>query len=281
MIMKNRKISSKWVGLTICFLIAGYFFWSQWSTARQLEKEQRLIFVGNQFRAAIGRYYENSPGATRQFPLRLEDLVSDVRMAPKAQYIAEVYHDPLGGNEWGLVRNSAGGITGIHSLSEDVPAKVSQFASGNEQFIGKSKYNEWVFQYVPTSVMATPKSPVIASASKHEPAIVSASSTAQANAIPDAKVENAIVVAVSPAPVSRMIKPLAGQIDVAAIQLGAGVPGVPALAGETDRRRRICIVNATRYASSCALDPAISASQEAVRDCVVEAQQRYEQCIGV
>lgn len=69
-------------------------------------------------------------------------------MAPKAQYIAEVYHDLLGGNEWGLVRNSAGGITGIHSLSEDVPAKVSEFASENEQFIGKSKYSEWVFQYV-------------------------------------------------------------------------------------------------------------------------------------
>src|ERR1051325_8468823 len=47
--------------------------------AGQREKEQELLFVGNQFRQAIGAFYEGTPGAAKQFPKKLEDLLQDQR----------------------------------------------------------------------------------------------------------------------------------------------------------------------------------------------------------
>ena len=39
-----------------------------WSQSRQREKEQELLFIGEQFRQAIGMYYERTPGAVRRYP---------------------------------------------------------------------------------------------------------------------------------------------------------------------------------------------------------------------
>ena len=45
-----------------------------WSHARQREKEAELIWIGGQFRQAIGLYYHRSPGAVKRYPEKLEDL---------------------------------------------------------------------------------------------------------------------------------------------------------------------------------------------------------------
>lgn len=258
-------------------LAAIWFAWNQWSSADQLEKEDRLIFVGSQYRTAIGRYYENSPGPVKQFPRGLEDLVSDGRLTPKANYIVELHLDPLGGERWGFVKNSEGGIIGVHSLSETVPVKVSDFGIGNEQFAGRSTHSEWVFKYVPKTTVAENR-PTFHQGVVINPPAVSEKLDLQANLDLERTTPQATQVAV--VTMSPMIKPVVGQVDAAAIQLGAGVPDIPALVGETNRHRRVCIVNATRYASLCAHDPNNSALPEVVRECVVEAQQRYEQCNG-
>ena len=275
----SERILAKSICVAICVLIAVYFAWSMWAKSSQLDKEERLIFVGNQYRAAIGRYYENSPGTSKQYPRRLEDLLRDARTVPKNQYIAEIYPDPLGGEAWGFLRSSDGGIMGVHSLSEGAPVKQSDFESENEAFAGKTKYAEWLFQYVPKIMTGQVNLPP----ERQERKTVSF----RENSIPSSNVSTALEnvsktpIAISVKPPSRIIPPLAGQIDLSAIQMGSGVPGIPPLVNETDHRRRICIVNATRYASTCAHHPDNTVSQDAVRDCVVEAQQRYEQCSGV
>lgn len=277
----SSEISVTQIGIAIAVSIAIYFAWSQWSESRQLDKEQRLLFVGNQYRAAIGRYYENSPGPIKQFPPRLEFLVADARFEPRTQYIGEMYADPVAEEGWGLVRSSDGGIMGIHSLSDDAPIKISDFDPENQHFAGKTKYAEWIFQYVPkkTAAASTPRRD--RTVSQRDSAVLEAQTMSLPKPDAAVKIGNAEQVAIQNKPPTRMIRPLAGQIDIAAIQLGAGVPGIPNLAYETDRRRRVCIVNATRYASSCAHHPDSSGSQEAALECVVEAQQRYEQCSGI
>jgi hypothetical protein len=267
----------KSIVIAVVALVAIAFAWYQWSLADQLEKEDRLIFVGSQYRLAIERYYENSPGPVKQFPRRLENLVSDGRLTPDARYIVELHPDPLGGEHWGLVKNAEGGIIGIHSLSESVPVKVSDFGMGNEQFADRSTHAEWVFKYTPKTTVAENRPTFFKGPDKQPPAVIEKTNL-QANL--DLERKNAEATQVVAVTLSPMIKPLAGQIDALAIQLGAGVPGIPPLAGETNRHRRVCIVNATRYATSCTHDPNNSTLSDVVRECVVEAQQRYEQCNG-
>ena len=50
-----------------------------WSHSRQREKEQELLFIGEQFRRAIGQYYERTPGAVKRYPDKLQDLLDDPR----------------------------------------------------------------------------------------------------------------------------------------------------------------------------------------------------------
>lgn len=89
-----------------------------WSHARQREKEAELIWVGNQFKQAIGLYYQRSPGTVKRYPEKLEDLVEDRRFLTNQRYLRRIYRDPMTGKpEWGLITASGGGIVGVHSLA--------------------------------------------------------------------------------------------------------------------------------------------------------------------
>src|SRR3712207_9221982 len=57
------------------------------SHAAQREKEQELLFVGHQFRQAIGAYYERTPGAVKRYPPTLEDLLQDKRLPTAQRYL--------------------------------------------------------------------------------------------------------------------------------------------------------------------------------------------------
>ena len=168
---------------------------------------------------------------------------------------------------------------GVHSLSEDSPVNRSEFDLENKAFSGKTKYADWIFQYRPKIVIGQVIPPV--ERKEPKPPAWPPNSMPSPSAIIEAKSMPSEPVVTSVKPVSRMIAPLAGQIDVSAIQMGSGLPGIPPLANETDHRRRICIVNATRFASTCAHHSDHANLPDAVRECVIEAQRRYEQCTGV
>ena len=122
-----------------------------WHTAQKRDKEQELLFVGNQFRRALAMYSANGGG----YPKRLEDLLRDPRVPGMRRYLRKIYRDPVtGGTEWGLVRSAGDIIVGIHSLSAEEPLKQKEFSVADKDFEGKQKYSEWVFTATPAQ--ATP-----------------------------------------------------------------------------------------------------------------------------
>jgi type II secretory pathway pseudopilin PulG len=130
-----------------------------WHTAARRDKEQELLFVGDQIRQAIGRYYRESPGLKR-FPARLEDLVRDPRFPGAKRHLRKLYADPItGSTEWGLVRAPDGGVMGVYSLSEETPVKMHFDDNLHREFTGRTKYREWRFNYVPRPVPNAPRAP--------------------------------------------------------------------------------------------------------------------------
>jgi len=121
------------------------------SHAAQREKEQELLFIGNQFRQAIGAYYERTPGGAKRFPQKLEDLLEDKRYPMPQRYLRRMYADPMTGKpQWGLIPAQDGGIMGIHSLSESQPIKLA-FIGRDGTLAGTGRYSDWTFSYVPVN----------------------------------------------------------------------------------------------------------------------------------
>jgi type II secretory pathway pseudopilin PulG len=119
-----------------------------WHFEVQREKERELLFIGNEFRAALDRYaLAVLPGAGLQrFPQRLEQLLQDNRTPATHRHIRRIYRDPMtGGEEWGLVRTADGQIIGVHSLSDAPPIKQANFSARDQGLAGRSTYREWVF----------------------------------------------------------------------------------------------------------------------------------------
>lgn len=117
-----------------------------WSLTRQREREQELLFVGEQYRLAIQSYYFGGPpGARRELPASLADLLEDKRFPVPVRHLRRLYPDPItGSRDWGQVR-IGDRIAGVHSLSEQAPIKQAGFAPAYEHFAGRTAYSQWVF----------------------------------------------------------------------------------------------------------------------------------------
>jgi type II secretory pathway pseudopilin PulG len=114
----------------------------------QRGREDELIFVGGQFRQAIARYYEGTPGPVKRYPESLDELLLDRRFEPAARHLRRIYADPITSSlHWGVVYAPEGGVMGVYSLSTARPMRQSGFAQGEIGFAGKAKYSEWVFLY--------------------------------------------------------------------------------------------------------------------------------------
>jgi type II secretory pathway pseudopilin PulG len=123
-----------------------------YSHAAQREKERELLFVGHQFRQAIARYYEKSPGA-KVYPKSLEELLEDKRFPMPQHHLRKLFLDPMTGRaEWGLVEMPGGaGIMGVHSLSEEKPVKSAGFDAADQGFDDAETYAKWTFTYSPVA----------------------------------------------------------------------------------------------------------------------------------
>ncbi|MGH7485182.1 MAG: type II secretion system protein, partial [bacterium] len=116
------------------------------SHAAQREKETQLLWIGEQFRQAIGLYYQRTPGAAKQFPQTLEDLLEDHRFLTRQRYLRRIYDDPFTAKpEWGLIAAPGGGIAGVHSLAEGRPVRLGEFSSAGS-------LSDWQFVYEPPTV---------------------------------------------------------------------------------------------------------------------------------
>ncbi len=119
-----------------------------WQQTRQREKEQELLFVGDQIRSAITRYYLESPRGRNRFPTQLEDLLDDRRLIDQVRrHLRNAYPDPITGSKtWGEIRLPDGQLVGVYSTSTEAPIKVADFDNKNRLFLDKKMYSEWVFR---------------------------------------------------------------------------------------------------------------------------------------
>ena len=134
-----------------------------WHTLAQRDKERELLYIGHEFRSAIGLYYERTPGTAKQFPKKMEYLLEDKRQTNLARYLRKRYLDPLtASKEWGLVAGPGETVMGVYSLSQATPIKTGNFDDADKNFEGANNYQDWKFVYAPKLPTAAPVPPTVA-----------------------------------------------------------------------------------------------------------------------
>jgi hypothetical protein len=126
-----------------------------WETAAKRDKEADLLFVGNQYRRAIARFYEGTPGGVKRYPRTLDELLKDPRQPSTQRYLRQMYPDPFGSKEWGIVKAPDGGVAGVYSLSEEKPLKTGNFKLRDAGFESAQRYADWKFVYSPAAAAQT------------------------------------------------------------------------------------------------------------------------------
>ena len=104
-----------------------------WMTVAHRHKLEQLEFAGQQYAQAIGSYYESTPGAAKQYPRSLEDLLEDRRFPSPRRHLRRIYLNPFEtGQQWEVVAGTGGGIAGVRAL---IP-----FAGVGEQRVQEFRY---------------------------------------------------------------------------------------------------------------------------------------------
>jgi type II secretory pathway pseudopilin PulG len=132
-----------------------------WSNVLQREKEEELLFRGNQYVIAIDRYTHAMPGINRT-PSSIDDLLNDSRLMNR-HHLRRRYKDPITGEDFVEKFCTIGGqvrkLIGVHSSSDKEPLKQSNFPVDPpyfKDFEGKKKYSEWLFVSAPCEEAVIP-----------------------------------------------------------------------------------------------------------------------------
>lgn len=120
---------------------------SSWRSLMQREREEELLWRGDQYRRAIGSYYGINHGGVQRYPATLQDLLRDPRSLQTVRHLRRLYPDPMTGKDWVVVKDPTGGIKGVRSASVDEPFKKDGFSEDYEGFKDRTKYSEWEFSY--------------------------------------------------------------------------------------------------------------------------------------
>ena len=104
------------------------------ASAERAEREEELLFIGEQFRQAIRSYFHTGAGAAR-YPASLQDLLQDKRFPTPRRHLRRLYVDPITGTpDWGWVMAPEGGIMGVYSKSEREPQRRANFSQEQAHF---------------------------------------------------------------------------------------------------------------------------------------------------
>ena len=161
--------------LTVMFIVAillgGLAILGEtWETSARREKEVELLFIGNQYRRAIGLYYLSTPGVVKAYPRQIEDLLKDPRQPGTVRHLRKLYPDPITGKPFVVIKGADGGVQGVASPSDDAPLKVANFRVRDATFEGTQKYSDWKFIHTPPQAAAAPATAKPAAGSASTPA---------------------------------------------------------------------------------------------------------------
>jgi type II secretory pathway pseudopilin PulG len=139
-----------YVGLLVLIVLIGLMLAAAGevvATTARREREAQLLWVGHQYRAAIGRYW----GQRRAYPQALQELLGAAPDAPlQVRYLRRLYPDPMtNAVDWVLVPAPSGGIMGVTSSSNRVPLKTGHFDDVDHEFADAATYGGWQFTFVP------------------------------------------------------------------------------------------------------------------------------------
>lgn len=131
-----------------------------WSNISLREKEEELLFRGDQYRKAIESYTRAVPGRV-EFPASIDDLLADNRTAVLKRHLRRKYKDPVSGEDFVEIRDqTTRHIIGVNSPSDKEPLKQANFPEEDRDFEGKKKYSEWRFLYIPQPGQLPPGYPL-------------------------------------------------------------------------------------------------------------------------
>lgn len=117
-----------------------------WQNVIQREREEELLFRGNQIQEALNRWHHPAGGHQVATPLSdLKHLLQDPRTAGTVRHLRRLYQDPITGGDWQLIHEAGRGIVGVCSPSTRHTLKRDNFPEAQKQFAGKERYNEWKF----------------------------------------------------------------------------------------------------------------------------------------
>jgi type II secretory pathway pseudopilin PulG len=152
--LRARQAGFTYIGLLFAIAILGITLATigvVWSTQIRRDKEAELLWIGNQYRAAIGQYYATGG----QYPAQLADLLEDKRFPQTRRYLRRLFPDPMTGQvDWQLIEATGTGIMGIASSSQGKPIKVAGFAMREASFQDSQCYCDWKFVYTGRYVRA-------------------------------------------------------------------------------------------------------------------------------
>lgn len=125
-----------------------------WQSLMQRAREAELLWRGQQYRQAIGSYYQVRPGVGKIYPASLKELVKDPRFPHTVRHLRRLYDDPMTKGDWEPVKGPGNRIIGVRSTSSLKPFQQDGFPPDLEGFRGKGSYREWEFVFVPARAAA-------------------------------------------------------------------------------------------------------------------------------
>jgi type II secretory pathway pseudopilin PulG len=146
----RRKLESgfTYIGLLIVVALMGILLAAVGevaSTVARHEHETELLFIGNEYRNAIARFFQQN----HRYPAALEELLESNDGPKPSHYLRRLYRDPMtGAVDWTLVP-AAQGFMGVASSSTQLPLKRAGFDFADESFEKAESYADWTFVFYP------------------------------------------------------------------------------------------------------------------------------------